>query len=133
MKNNSQNQQQVFDMHICDELSFASSEAYKLLRTSVQYGFSENHGCKVIGVTSSIRNEGKSSLSINLAYMLSKDKNKVLLLEADMRLPNIARRFEINPTPGLSDYLTGAAKNNDGIQRSEKAPQVYFVIALQSR
>ena len=107
---------------ICDDLSFAASEAYKLLRTSLQYSFEGSHRCKVVGITSSVRNEGKSSLSINLAYMLSKDKKKVLLLEGDMRLPTVAKRLGLQPNPGLSEYLTGLIRNDEGIQVSQKAP-----------
>lgn len=114
---------------VCGELDFAQTEAYNLLQTSVQYSFSENDGCKVIGITSSERNEGKSTLAINLAYSLSCDKQKVLLLEGDMRLPSIAKKIGLESTPGLSDYLTGKAQNSDGIQRSEKAPAMSVICA----
>ncbi|MBQ0110882.1 MAG: CpsD/CapB family tyrosine-protein kinase [Oscillospiraceae bacterium] len=117
------------DMNICDDLDFATAEAYKLLRTSVQYSFSDNATCKVIGVTSSKRNEGKSTLSVNLAYMLANDRKRVLLLEGDMRLPSISKKLGISSTPGLSDYLTGRAKNNEGIQHSEIAPNISVICA----
>lgn len=113
---------------VCEDLDFAAAEAYKLLQTSVQYSF-EDDGCKVIGITSSERNEGKSTLAVNLAYMLSCDKKKVLLLEGDMRLPSIAKKLGLDSTPGLSDYLTGKIKNNDGIQHSEKAPALSVICA----
>ncbi|MDO4811170.1 MAG: polysaccharide biosynthesis tyrosine autokinase [Eubacteriales bacterium] len=113
---------------VCDDLDFAAAEAYKLLQTSVQYSF-EDDGCKVVGITSSERNEGKSTLAINLAYMLSCDKKKVLLLEGDMRLPSIARKLGIDSTPGLSDYLTGKIKNDEGVQYSAKAPALSVICA----
>ncbi len=75
---------------ICGDLDFSQTEAYNLLQTSVQYSF-ESNGCKVVGITSSERNEGKSTLAVNLAYSLSVDKKKVLLLDGDMRLPSIAK------------------------------------------
>ena len=113
---------------ICGELDFAVAESYKLLQTSVQYTF-ENGGCKVIGITSSDKNEGKSTVAVNLAYMLSCDKKRVLLLDGDMRLPSIAKKLGIESTPGLSDYLTGKAKNNEGIQYSEKAHDLSVICA----
>ncbi len=113
---------------VCGELDFAVAEAYKLLQTSVQYSF-EDDGCKVIGITSSDRDEGKSTVAVNLAYMLSCDKKKVLLLDGDMRLPSIAKKLSIESTPGLSDYLTGRAKNNEGIKHSEKAPDLSVICA----
>lgn len=112
---------------VCGDLDFTASEAYKMLRTSIQYSFSESDGCKVIGITGTETNEGKSTLAINLAYMLSCDKQKVLLLEGDMRLPSISKKLRLAPAPGLSDYLTGRAKNNDGIQHSEKAPALSVI------
>ena len=113
---------------ICGDLDFSQTEAYNLLQTSVQYSF-EDDGCKVIGITSSERNEGKSTLAINLAYSLSVDKKKVLLLEGDMRLPSIAKKLGLESTPGLSDYLTGKAQNSDGIQRSKIAPSMSVICA----
>ncbi len=115
-------------MAVCGDLDFSQTEAYNLLQTSVQYSF-ENDGCKVVGITSSERNEGKSTLAVNLAYSLSADKKKVLLLDGDMRLPSIAKKLGLESTPGLSDYLTGKAQNNDGIQRSKKAPLMSVICA----
>ena len=64
-------------------LSFAGAEAYKLLRTNIQFSFSEdttNEG-KVIGVTSSIPGEGKSMTILNLAYTFAESNKRVLLIE----------------------------------------------------
>ena len=114
---------------ICGDLDFAQTEAYNLLQTSVQYSFSGSDGCKVVGITSSERNEGKSTLAINLAYSLSVDKKRVLLLEGDMRLPSIAKKLGIESKPGLSDYLTGKAVNDEGIQYSEMVPSLAVICA----
>ena len=67
----------------------------------------EEDACCVVGVTSSFRAEGKSVTAINLAYTLAEAQKRVLLLEGDMRLPTIARRLELNATPGLSNLLAG--------------------------
>lgn len=114
---------------ICGDLSFAASEAYKLLRTNIQFSFPGNDGCKVIGITSSKRGEGKSTTAINLAYSFACDGKKVLLLESDLRLPNIAKRLKLRERPGLSDYLVGTIKGNEGLQRSEIAKGTYVVTA----
>lgn len=114
---------------ICEGLDFAQTEAYNLLQTSIQYSFSENEKGKVIGITSSERNEGKSTLAINLAYSLSCDKKKVLLLDGDMRLPSIAKKLKIDSTPGLSDYLTGKVQGKGGVQQSDKAPLLSVICA----
>ena len=74
-------------------LSFAATEAYKLLRTNIKFAFAEESGCHVIGITSSVQSEGKSSTACNLAYSLAEAGNKVLLLEGDLRRPTLATKL----------------------------------------
>ena len=50
-----------------ENLSFAASEAYKLLRTNLMFSMSDESECKVVGVTSALRGEGKSTTAVNLA------------------------------------------------------------------
>ena len=91
---------------LCEGLSFAAAEAYKLLRTNLQFSMPEKD-CRVIGVTSSVRGEGKSTTSVNLAYTLAQAGKRVLLIDADMRLPSVASKLEIPGKPGLSNLLAG--------------------------
>ncbi len=99
-----------------DRLSFAASEAYKLLRTNLTFALPDENKCRVVGVTSAMRGEGKSTTSINLAYTLAEAGKRVLLIEADMRRPNLARRLAIDPAPGLSNLLAGLCQERDVIQ-----------------
>lgn len=99
-----------------DRLSFAASEAYKLLRTNLTFALPDEKKCRVVGVTSAMRGEGKSTTSINLAYTLAETGKKVLLIEADMRRPNLARRLAIDPAPGLSNLLAGLCQEQDVVQ-----------------
>ena len=92
--------------------SFAAMEAYKLLRTNVSFSFSAETTCPVIGVTSSLRGEGKSTTSINLAYTLAESGQKILLIEADMRLPSIPSKLGLNQSPGLSNVLSQGVTEN---------------------
>jgi len=69
------------------------AEAMRILRTNLYYVLNsakgKQTGGKVIMVTSSIANEGKTFLSTNLAYLLAKANHKVLLIGADIRNPKI--------------------------------------------
>lgn len=101
---------------IASNMSFAASEAYKLLRTNLMFSFSGSEACRIIGMTSSFRGEGKSLTSVNLAYTLAETQKKVLLIEGDMRLPTLARRLRLNTAPGLSNLLAGISSLGESIQ-----------------
>lgn len=88
-------------------LEFTATEQYKLIRANLDFTLSEDEECPVIGVTSSMRGEGKSTTSVNLSYVLAEKGSKVLLIDADLRLPSIAKKLDIESSPGLSDLLRG--------------------------
>ena len=87
-------------------ISFSASEAYKLLRTKLQFSFADENDCHIIGLSSALSGEGKSLTAVNLAYTLSQLDKKVLLVDCDMRRPTLAEKLGIQKTPGLSNYLT---------------------------
>ena len=89
------------------EISFAASEAYKLLRTKLQFSFTDDKSCHVIGVSSALSGEGKSLSAVNMAYSLSQLDKRVLLIDCDMRRPTVAAKLSIAKSPGLSNYLSG--------------------------
>ena len=87
-------------------INFAASEAYKLLRTKLQFSFADENDCHIIGLSSALSGEGKSLTAVNLAYALSQLDKKVLLVDCDMRRPTLAEKLGILKYPGLSNYLT---------------------------
>lgn len=90
-------------------LSFTAAEAYKLLRTKLEFSFTDEGNCRVIGVVSALSGEGKSLTSANLTYTLAQLDKKVLLIECDMRRPSLSTVLPVLRTPGLSNYLTRQA------------------------
>ena len=90
-------------------LNFVASEAYKRLRTNLVFSFAGEAGCRVIGMTSSLRGEGKSTTSMNLAYTLASMNKSTLLIDADMRLSNVHKLLDLNMSPGLSNLLVGVS------------------------
>lgn len=95
------------EVNICKNLKFTAAEAYKLLRTNLMFTLPSDKKCRVIGITSALPGEGKSITSINLSYVFAESGKKVLLIDADMRLPNIARQLDLKSAPGLSNVLAG--------------------------
>ena len=80
------------------------SECYRGIRTSIEFSNLDKE-MKVINVTSSMQNEGKSTVIANLAVNFANLDKKVLLLEGDLRNPSVHRMFNISNTKGLTDIL----------------------------
>lgn len=80
------------------------SESFRTLRSNLQFSeFGKN--LKVIVITSSTPNEGKSEVSINLAACLAQQGEKVIVIDADLRQPTQHKLTELNNTEGLSTFL----------------------------
>lgn len=75
---------------------------------------------KVITITSSVPNEGKSSVSFDLAKTLADSGKKILLIDADLRKSVMAAKYHIQGIDkGLSHYLTGQAEMDDIIYETD--------------
>ena len=110
-------------------ISFAASEAYKLLRTKLQFSFVDDKQCHILGVSSAMAGEGKSLSSVNLAYSLAQLEKRVLLVDCDMRRPSLNAKLPIQKTPGLSNYLTRQVKLEEMVQKFTSADVGFDVIA----
>ena len=88
-------------------LEFTATEQYKLIRANLDFTIPVDEKCPVIGVTSSMRGEGKSTTSVNLSYVFAEKGSKVLLIDGDLRIPSVAKKLDIESTPGLADMLRG--------------------------
>ena len=97
-------------------ISFSASEAYKLLRTKLQYSFADEKDCRIIGISSALTGEGKSLTAINLAYTLSQLDKRVLLIDCDMRRPSLESKLPVAGAPGLSGFLSGQNSLRDCVQ-----------------
>ncbi|MDF2519789.1 MAG: capsular biosynthesis protein [Clostridia bacterium] len=80
-------------------------EAYRTIRTNIQFSAIDK-ALKTIVVTSSIEEEGKTTVSINLAYFISESDKRVILIDSDMRRPMVHNVFELPNLSGLTTVLT---------------------------
>ena len=103
-----------------DDKNRAFAEAVRTLRTSfVLSHFDDNH--KVVLVTSSIPNEGKTTTAINIAFAMAQ-MERTLLIEADMRRPSFTKIFHLPAyQEGLSNVISAAEKLDEVILRDEKS------------
>ena len=82
-----------------------TEEAFKTLRTNLQFCGKD---IKSIALTSCTPNEGKSSVSLQLAHSLSENGKRVLFIDGDLRKSVILSRCQVSQTvKGLSHYLSG--------------------------
>lgn len=82
------------------------SEVFRILRANLQF-MNSKKSTKVILVTSTYPNEGKSWISANLAVTFAQAGKSVILIDADMRKGRQYNIFGVSPKPGLSNYLSG--------------------------
>ena len=80
------------------------AEAYRGIRTSIEFSNLDKN-LQVITVTSSMQNEGKSTVLANLAVSFANLDKKVLIMEGDLRNPSVHRMFNISNIKGLTDIL----------------------------
>jgi len=95
------------------------NEAYRVVRTNLNFMFDEEEKCPVVMVTSFNPGSGKSFVTINLAMSLAIRGKRVLVIDGDMRR-NSSSAFVGNPDAGLAQCLTGKVKNiNDAIVKGK--------------
>ena len=99
-----------------EDLSYRANEAFKTLRTNVQFSGDD---IKVISFTSCTPNEGKSNVAFNLARAFADNGKKVLLIDADLRKSVLAGRYKIGAVDaGLTNFLSGQAELEDTLHET---------------
>ena len=99
------------------------SEAYSSIRTFLLFS-SADKPPKVMMVTSSRRQEGKTTTSINTAISLTKSNAKAVLIDADMRRPRIHKVFKLGNEDGLSSFLSGNRAFGDDLIKHTDIPNL---------
>lgn len=105
---------------LCNKSNFAATEAYKLLRTNLVFTLPDEKKCRIIGITSSVRGETKSTTAINLSYVVAEAGRRVLLIDADLRLPTVSKKLGLPATPGLSETLINPQGEVVGVIKMER-------------
>ena len=95
--------------------SFQVQEAYKTLRTNIRFSSAGRKFC----ITSGLSGEGKSITTLNIAISFAEAGQKVLLIDADLRRPSMARLLVENGAPGLSNVLAGLCTEEETIHKDQ--------------
>jgi capsular exopolysaccharide synthesis family protein len=94
------------------------SEQFRSIQANIKFVTGSNES-KIFLITSPNRGEGKSTAAANLAVSMAQQKEKVLLIDANLRNPGLHSIFNIQNSSGLTDILTGRTNFYDEIYHTE--------------
>lgn len=104
------------------------AESFRILRTSVLLSTAPRPPQTLL-VTSAQVGEGKTSSATNLAMSFAQRGGQVLIIDADLRRPSIAKTMGIPPDKGLSSFLTGAHSLDEVLIQYERVPNLWVLPA----
>ncbi|WP_062530188.1 polysaccharide biosynthesis tyrosine autokinase [Demequina rhizosphaerae] len=105
---------------------FAMTEAVRQLRTNLQF-MDVDSPPRVIVVTSSLPGDGKSTTVIKLAEAVAESGRDVVLIDADLRRPTVAKNLGLVEGAGLTDVLVGRARAQDVLQSYGSTDHFYVL------
>lgn len=104
------------------------AESFRSLRTSVLLSTAPRPP-QILLVTSAQMGEGKTSTALNLAIAFSQRGGTVLVIDADLRRPNVAKTLGVANEKGLSSFLTGAHTLQEVLIQSERVKNLWVLPA----
>ena len=102
-----QNQSHRAEYLLNDDTPFDVTEAFRNLKAALSVSVPKKNGGVAIMATSAFPEDGKTTVTVNLALMFAISDAKVILIDADIRKGRVAKYFKRKSAPGLSDYLSG--------------------------
>lgn len=104
------------------------SELFRLVRANLKFNL-PSQANKVLLVTSNNSGEGKTFFSINLGISLALTNKKVVLLEFDLRKPELLKNINMNSEMGISNYLSNTVELVDIVKPSNIVSNLFVVSA----
>ncbi len=102
------------------------SEAYRMLRTNIQY-LGSTRKLKSIVITSSGPREGKTTTVLNIGYAFAQSKKKTLLIDSDLRNPSFHRLFNLNNDLGFVDAVIGRKRSDEVVHKDILIPNLHVM------
>lgn len=94
------------------------AEAFRNIRSSILFKNWNGRPPKTILLTSAVPNEGKTTVTANLAVTMALAGARVLLADCDLRRGGVSELFKLPVTPGLSEVLRGTTHWRDAVQET---------------
>jgi succinoglycan biosynthesis transport protein ExoP len=117
---------------VVEEPLSAFAEGFRSVKMAADIAGSIRNN-RVIGVTSTLPGEGKSTVSSNLAQLIAHAGKKVILLDGDLRNPTLTRSLSPNARLGLIDVLAGNVRLQDVLHFDGETRLAFLPAVLESR
>ncbi len=104
--------------YVLEDNTSTASEAFRAMRTNLDYIVSSGKS-KVIMISSSVPNEGKTVVAANLASVMGMSEKKVIILSLDLRRPEMHHKFGLTNKVGMSDILSNRVGIDEAIWQHE--------------
>ena len=111
-----------------DRFDEPTGEAFRALRTSVQL-LAGGDGARTIEVTSAMPQEGKTTVTTNLAVVLASAGRRVVLVDCDFRRPMVHRVFGLSPAVGVTSVLADEVPLEEALQAVADVPGLRVLAA----
>jgi tyrosine-protein kinase Etk/Wzc len=115
-----------FEFVVLHQPQSVPAEAFKTLRSRVQFSKIDKESLRTILVTSAAMGEGKTTISANLAGSFALSDAKTLVLDCDFRKPRVHTFFNGKRSPGVVDYIFGRATMDEIVYPTEMKNLFYI-------
>jgi polysaccharide biosynthesis transport protein len=103
------------------------AESIRSIKLAINYrGEGSN---RVIGFTSALPNEGKSTIAAAVAQLTAKVAERVIIVDCDLRIPSLSRRWAPNATMGITDVISGARSLEETVWK-DPVTNLFFLPAV---
>ena len=118
--------------HVIDAPLSIFAESIRAVKLGADLGCATKSS-RVIGITSSLPNEGKSTIAASLAQQSAHGGARVILVDCDLRKPTLSQELVPNKTPGLLDVVTGTAGLDEVIWSDPASNLSFLPSGIKSR
>jgi succinoglycan biosynthesis transport protein ExoP len=114
---------------VIDSPSAIFAESIRSIKLAINYGGKGSN--RVIGFTSALPNEGKSTIAAAVAQLTAKVAERVIIVDCDLRIPSLSRRWAPNATMGITDVISGARSLEETVWK-DPVTNLFFLPAVQT-